>query len=177
MHEVTVSIDGSWADVYRAAMFTRGKDVFDKPSDGWIYQILLAEHSPIRTINYHIAFKKIPSYVATHLSRHNAGVEKFVESQRSKVRSSLAQDAPVNMLMVANAQAVINISRKRLCNKSDLTTIEVWQKVKKILESDPIGAVCVPECVYRGFCPEFKPCGWQASKEFYDEIKKYRGLI
>ena len=49
---------------------------------------------------------------------------------------------------------------------------------KKYLEavSDPVLAdKCVPECLYRGFCPEFmNPCGYSKTKEFEEDLQKYR---
>ncbi len=78
--------------------------------------------------------------------------------------------------MSCNTQALINISRKRLCKKAHEETIKVWQAVKDaIKEIDPIVAkYMVRECVYRGFCPEEKSCGKAVGKHYKEELIKYR---
>jgi hypothetical protein len=75
-----------------------------------------------------------------------------------------------------NAQAMINISRKRLCNKASPDTKDAWQKVVKAVgEIDPIMAEkCVPNCVFRGFCPEMESCGYVNTQAYQDALKKYR---
>ena len=32
----------------------------------------------------------------------------------------------------------------------------------------------VKECVYRGFCPEFQPCGYCFTEEYRKELEAYR---
>jgi hypothetical protein len=32
----------------------------------------------------------------------------------------------------------------------------------------------VPECVYRGFCPEFKSCGYFGSEAYKKAVSAYR---
>ena len=39
-----------------------------------------------------------------------------------------------------------------------------------------LAACCVPECVYRGFCPEFKSCGFAGSPAFLEMVEKYRNV-
>lgn len=81
------------------------------------------------------------------------------------------------MGMSANAQALINISRKRLCSCASKETREAWkQVVEKIREIDPVLAdKLVPECLYRGFCPEFMhSCGYANTEKFQEDLKKYR---
>jgi hypothetical protein len=34
--------------------------------------------------------------------------------------------------------------------------------------------VCVPECIYRGFCPEIKSCGFSETSLFQKELTTYR---
>lgn len=80
---------------------------------------------------------------------------------------------------IANAQALINISRKRLCNCAHRETRSAWQSVKdKINEIDPIMAKhMVRECVYRGFCPELNCCGFCNTEQFKKELIEYRTKI
>lgn len=69
-----------------------------------------------------------------------------------------------------NAQALINISRVRICNKADATTREIWlEVVGKISEIDPIiYDFLVPSCVAKGFCPEIKPCGYTDTQDYME---------
>ena len=179
----------SWKRVLNAARRTIGKEPLDKePSNSWKAKILLAEHSPIRLLEYEWTWKNIQQWVTTHLVRHHEGCEKFVHSQRGdrraileeynvNSRDELPQGALNDMDMTANAQALINISRKRLCSCASRETREAWQQVKaKIAEKDPIlASKMVPECLYRGFCPEWiNSCGYSRTEKFRKDLEEYR---
>ena len=179
----------SWKRVLNAARRTIGKEPLDKePSNSWKAKMLLAEHSPIRLLEYDWSWNTIKQWVTTHLVRHHEGCEKFVHSQRGdrraileeynvSSRDELPQGALNDMDMSANAQALINISRKRLCNCASKETRKAWQQVKDaIKEVDPILAdKMVPECLYRGFCPEFmSPCGYSKTKKYQEDLHNYR---
>ena len=158
--------------VARAAAVTQGKAPIELSPATWL-KWLNAEHSMIRCYWLAVELVNIPSYVSVHLVRHKIGVEHFVRSQRPDSmnpvdydRRQAPQDAPVNHLMVANAQALINISQIRLCNKADNATWTIWRTVKKVIRehSDPytsaIAEVMMPRCIYRGgVCHELRPCG------------------
>lgn len=180
----------NWKRVLNAARRTIGRKPIDKdPSDDWKGKMLLAEHSPIRLLEFDWSWGNIRQWVTAHLVRHHEGCEKFVHSQRGdrrkiledygvETRDDLPQGALNDMDMTANAQALINISRKRLCNCASKETREAWLKVKEaIAEVDPVMASkMVPECIYRGFCPEFlSPCGYSKTKKYEQELLKYRG--
>lgn len=179
----------SWKRVLNAARRTIGKQPLDKePTDSWKAKMLLAEHSPIRLLEYDWSWSDIMQWVTTHLVRHHEGCEKFVHTQRSdrrtlleeynvSSRNELPQGATNDMDMTANAQALINISRKRLCSCASKETREAWQQVKAaIAEIDPVMASkMVPECIYRGFCPEFmNPCGYSKTEKYKKDLEIYR---
>lgn len=170
----------TWQRALNAARATVGKKPIDKePSDEWKDKMLMAEHSPIRLVEYDIYLEDIPSFVATHLVRHHIGCEKFVVTNREDRRNVNPEEVnrltPVDMMMTCNAQSLINISRKRLCNCASRETREVWQAVKNaIAEIDPIMAKAMcRECVYRSFCPEMKPCGFCNSAKYNQEMLEY----
>lgn len=178
-----------WKRALNAARRTIGKKPLDKePSNSWKAKMLLAEHSPIRLIEYEWTWSDIMQWVTTHLVRHHEGCEKFVHSQRGdrraildeynvSSRNELPQGATNDMDMTANAQALINISRKRLCNCASKETREAWKQVKEeVRKVDPVMAdKMVPECIYRGFCTEFmSSCGYVNTEKFKQELKKYR---
>lgn len=178
-----------WKRVLNAARRTIGKEPLDKePSDSWKAKILLAEHSPIRLLEYDWTWGDIMQWVTTHLVRHHEGCEKMVHSQRGdrraileeygvESRNDLPQGALNDMDMTANAQALINISRKRLCSCASKETREAWKQVKaEIAKVDPIlASKMVPECLYRGFCPEWMgSCGYSKTEKFEKDLKEYR---
>ena len=181
--KVTVtSVGGSYRDVADAARTTIGLTEGDKKvTDTYMKKMYKCEHSPIRLREFKIVIENCPSWVATHFCRHHIGVEKFVSTQRSDRtginRNKLPQDAPVRLQMNCNAQAMINISRKRLCYQASYETRIVWLKVLEELKKidRPLYECCVQECCYRGFCPEYKGCGYDKTEAFKEELNKYRG--
>ena len=177
------NIKGSWTEVVNRARTTVGKEELGKePSNTFKRKILRAEHSPIRSLIYCFKIINLKSWVATHFVRHHVGVEKWVRTQRSDRtgidRDDLPQGAEVEMEIEANAQALINMSRKRLCSQASAETREVMEAIKKEVEKkDPIMAeVMVKECVYRGYCPEMWSCGYDKTEKFKEEVEKYRNI-
>ena len=178
-----------WVRVVNAARRTVGKKPISKePSDVFKKKILLAEHSPIRLLEYDFTWEDIKMWVTTHLVRHHEGCEKFVSTQRTDRneilkglnRDELKQGLLNDMDMACNAQAFINISRKRLCKGcASKETREAWELVIEFLsEIDPIlASKCVPECIYRGFCPEFdRCCNYCNTKEYQQRLQEYRSI-
>ena len=136
-----------------------------KPSQMTRAKIYQCEHSPIRMLRFFIAIHGVPSFVSTHLVRHKFGVEHFVESNRDD-RGGAGNDVvnrmtPVNHGIEANAQAIINISKKRLCYASHRSTVATWSRVRKAMRQvdNDLANAMVPECVTRGYCPELRECG------------------
>lgn len=174
-----------WIRVVNAARRTVGKKPIDhEPSNSFKRKILLAEHSPIRLLEYDFTWEDIQQWVTTHIVRHHIGCEKFVHSQRvdrnpelaGMNRDELPQGLRNDMDMTCNAQSFMSISRKRLCKRASPETREAWKQVLEFLkEKDPILVEkCVPECVYRGFCPEMSSCGWWKTPAFQKALEEYR---
>ena len=165
----------SWGRALNAARRTVGKRPLDRePSKSWEAKMLLAEHSPIRLVEFEW------TWITVHLVRHHEGCEKFIHSQREDRRNlivprdKLEQGSLNDMDMTANAQALINISKVRLCMKASKETRRAWRQViDAVREIDPVMAdKCVPSCVYRGFCLE--GCGYDKTNEFQEVLKQYR---
>lgn len=170
-----------WADVKQSARTTIGKEGSGKyPTDKWKKNILLAEHSPIRKIKVAWKWEDLKSWVSVHFVRHWLGILHFVTTQRTDRtginRDESRQDTRVSHECEANAQALINISRKRLCSQASPETRKAWEEVKEQVSNiDPIlGSVMVKECIYRGFCPEFKSCGYCNTEQFKKDLEEYR---
>jgi hypothetical protein len=187
-----------WKRVVNAARRTWGKDPIDRePSDKFKRQILLAEHSPIRLLEYDFTIADIRQWVTVHICRHHVGCEKFVHSQRQDIndkvevitkrlieilkeegllrdgwreRDYMFQGETNEMDMTCNAQSFMSISRKRLCyGCPSPETRQAWEGVIEALrEVDPILAEkCAPDCIYRGFCPEGRRCCGYVNTEAY----------
>lgn len=176
----------TWKRVLNAARRTRGKAPLDKePSKKWKAKMLLSEHSPIRLLEYDFSWEEIKQWVTVHLVRHHEGCEKFVHSQRPEnreldaPRDELPQGSLNDMDMTCNAQALISISRKRLCSCASFETREAWKQVmEEVRKVDPVLAdKCVPECIYRGFCPEFdRCCGYVNTPKYQKDLISYRSI-
>ena len=160
--------DIDWKKIKSACMTTISKEAGDKePSHEWKRKLLLAEHSPVRRGTISWKWEQIPYAISTHFVRHHEGVEKWVGTSRPdrtdiKDRSKRTQMDYVPMEMEANIQALINISRKRLCNCADPTTRLYWKAVLEAIKEydEDIYWACVPECIRCGGCPEYKTCGY-----------------
>lgn len=170
----------NWQAVKNAAMNTIGKSEGEYPKPNWKRKMLLAEHSPIRLINLTVRITDVPYWVVMHLVRHKVGIEHFVSTQRTdrtgRARETLQQNALVDYTFSANAQAIIAISRKRLCSQAAPETRATWKAVvDAIREYEPeLASVCVRECEYRGFCPELKPCGYADKPQCEIMTRLYR---
>ena len=168
--EVNVTVERltPWSLALDLARNTMGKEETGRePSHEWKVRMLMAKHSPIQAVFYHIRMDGIPYWVSVHLVRHKVGVDHWVRSQRTDrtgvSRDELPQNAPVVHDMVANAQAIMAISRKRLCMCASPETRAAWEAVveglRQIGETE-LADACVPECVHQGNrCPELKGCG------------------
>ena len=164
MNTEILKIKGDWQEVVDDCRSTVGKPPLGRePSTEFRRKILIAEHSPIRSMSVKWKWPGIKSWVATHWVRHKW--ECFVRSQRSDRtgvdRDKLPQDAPVDFTGEANAQALIDTMRKRLCYQASPETRAYAEDLKaKLRDVQPeLSDVLVPNCVYRCGCPEMQSCG------------------
>lgn len=165
MKTENLKIVGSWEDVVNDCRSTVGKPELDKePSNDFKRGLLISEHSPIRDLTIRWKWPGIKSWIATHFSRHKW--ECFITTQRSDrtgiPRDELPQSAPVDFVGSANVQALIDTMRKRLCYQASKETREYAEDLKLAIADidSTITDVLVPNCIYRGGCPEMKSCGF-----------------
>lgn len=177
-------IKGTWREVADSARTTINmNEGVKEPSSRWKKNILLAEHSPIRKIHISWKWYDLLSWVSVHFVRHKIGIEHWVRSQRTDRtgvnRNDLKQSELLEHECEADAQAMINISRKRLCSQASKETTEAWRTVlNNIKDKQPeLYSVCVPECIYRGFCPEIKSCGYYKTSEYKRRLDYYRSGV
>lgn len=179
-----LDVKGTWRSVADSARTTVGMEAGEKePSSNWKRRMLLAEHSPIRKLQISWKWYDLLSWVSVHFVRHKYGIEHWVRSQRTDRtgvdRNELLQSTLVEHECEANAQAIINISRKRLCNKASKETRKAWLDfLNELGKIEPeLVLVCMPDCVYRGWCYEYESCGYHKSQAFQEILKLYRKNI
>lgn len=177
---------GTWREIANAANTTISKEAgIKEPSSEWKRRMLLCEHSPIRQLSIKAKWYDLMYWVSVHLVRHKFGIEHWVRSQRPdrlgviSDRNNQPQSAYIEHEIEANAQAIINISRKRLCSMAMPETREAWKEfLESFKENQPeLYNVCVPDCIYRGWCYEFKSCGFHKTEKFKRKLEEYRRNI
>lgn len=176
-----LGIKGTWSEVKGACRNTIGRDGNGiEPDDEWKRRLLFSEHSPIRKRLFTWKWFDLPYWVSTHFVRHKFGIEHFISTQRTdrtgEDRDNKPQGAFVMHEAEANAQALITISRKRLCCGASTETTQAWKEVKAIVgqEDAIVASMMVRECVYRnGLCPEVNTCGFNKTPAFQKELKEY----
>ena len=176
-----LKIKGNWQEVKDSAMTTIGKDAGTNPTSEWRRRMLLCEHSPIRKILVKWKWDNLLWWVQTHMTRHHVGVEWHVSTSRTD-RTGVDRDkvgSQANLISVegeANAQAIINISRKRLCRLASKETREAWiEFLWELAREEPeLVRVCVCDCLYRGHCYEYASCGYHKTQKYKEELGIYR---
>ena len=105
-----------------------------------------------------------------HLVRH-IHAQPYVKSQRNDRqdnydRTKAPQDSPVTMIWDMNAEELMVIANKRLCNQASKETREVVQLMcDAVLKTNPeFKPFLVPMCAYVGECKEMYPCGGNANE-------------
>lgn len=187
--------DINWQKIKSACMTTISKEAGPKePSSEWKRKLLLCEHSPIRRGTVSWKWDAIPYAISVHFCRHHEGIEKWVGTSREDRtgvnREERSQMALVPMEAEANIQALINISKKRLCTCADPVTRQYWESVLEAVAQcdEDVAWAMVPECIKTSGCPEYKPCGMFDNfakdltkeelmdvKTRYDKYNEYRG--
>lgn len=155
-----------WFEVKRRALITIGKTPLDVPDSEWKKKILEARHSPIRRLVYSFLFEDIPSNTATHFARH-IHAQPYVSSLRNDRQTvingdSAPRNTPVDMILDVNAEELMVIANKRLCNQAAAMTQRVTKTMCELaVEATPeLEGLLVPMCEYHGgVCHEMKPCG------------------
>ena len=154
-----------WMLCKQCALVTVGKNALTEPTMQWKHDILEARHSPIRVLNF--VFKlEIPYWVSVHLCRHTHA-QPFVKSQRNDRqyeydRNSAPQNEMVTMLCYVNAEELMIIANKRLCQQASPETREAVKEICRMVlkECPEFEGLLVPMCKYHGgVCHEMFTCG------------------
>lgn len=164
-----------WIECKRRALITMyGKGLGDikSPTSDWKHKILKARHSPIRCLRYSFLITDIPSNTSVHLCRH-VMAQPYVSSLRNDRQDAMDGDeaprrTPVNMILDMNAEELMTIANKRLCNLASLKTRQVVAAMclKAIDVTPELEGLLIPMCEWQGECKEMFPCGkrWNDGK-------------
>jgi hypothetical protein len=146
-----------------------------------LHEIYRWEHSITRSQIFSVQLIDCFSFVSVHLVRHVTTVP-FVTSRRIDRGGDGTEDryTLVNHRFLANAEALLNMARRRLCFQASPETRETMIAIKEAVRKiDPdLAHYMVPNCAYRGgICPEPKPCGMYIVRRYYgeDEERSNRG--
>lgn len=154
-----------WVECKRRALVTIGKKPVNPPDSPWRHRILAARHSPIRYLVYSFYFENIPYCISVHFARHIHS-QPYIKTQRNDRqheydRNKAPQDAPVNMILDVNAEELMTIANKRLCNQAAKETREAVGQMCRLAEqaTPELKGLLVPMCEYHGgVCHEMFPC-------------------
>lgn len=154
-----------WLEVKRRCAVTVGLKAVNPPDSEWKRKILEARHSPIRYLRFSF-YLEIPYWVSVHLCRH-IHAQPYVRSQRNDRqdeydRNAARQDQVVSMIWDMNAEELMVIANKRLCNKASVETRlvvhEMCNQAQQVCSE--LNGLLVPACVYNGgVCHEMNSCG------------------
>lgn len=155
--------EDDWCGVKRRALVTVGKKAVNPPDEEWKRKILKARHSPIRYLQFSF-YLEVPYWVSVHLCRH-IHAQPYVRSQRNDRqseydRNAAPQNEMVSMIWDMNAEELITIANKRLCNQAaDETRAVVKEMCELVGVTNPeFRDELVPMCVREKGCHEMFPC-------------------
>lgn len=158
---------GDWVWAKQCALLTVGKESETPPTQDWARRSISARHSYIRELKFGFRISGIPYWVAMHLVRHHVGCQPYIRTQRNDRqtmydRGKAPQDAPVDMIWTMNAESLLTIANKRLCNNAALQTRQVVTAMCDLVEEKCLEfrGFLVPMCEYHGgVCHEMNSCG------------------
>ena len=169
MVEVRIKNENWKKDLQEAAMNTINKkwDEGKELTPELFKKYILSEHSPIRGVELRIIMTDIPYYNSVHFARHVHSIPYVTTHRPDRTGQERSINDICTHIFDTNIQGLVDMARKRLClDKCDKITYSFMKEIKQILINnfDPylkvLGEMLVPNCIYRGGCPEFKSCGF-----------------
>lgn len=120
-----------------------------------------------------------------HISKDESSILALVDGYREMADAvetlpeRFDRYAPTDLAFLINAEAIINMSHKRLCCKASTETREIWTAViAEIAKVDPdLAKHCVKPCVWRGYCSEAKSCGFIKTDLYRRQRNDYKLLF
>ena len=182
---INAPTEEDWMGVKQRALVTIGKTAINQPTSEWKRKILEARHSPIRYLRYSFLLEGIPYCTSVHLVRHHVGCEKYVRSQRNDRqsdydRNQAPQNAPVDMIFDLNAESLMTLANKRLCNQASLETRNIVKAMCLLAEQQTpeLKGLLVKPCErMNGKCEEMNCCGYNQTILKKESEGKPQGVV
>lgn len=174
--------EDNWQDVKNAAMNTVGKDKGVYPTAAWKKKILLAEHSPIRLMQFAWKWSDLPYWVSVHIVRHKIGIEHFVSTQRTDRTGVDRTERPRTPRCSTSARRTRRRSSRSAASASAPAQAlkrgrrGSFSRTRSQRSSRSLPPAWCSECVYRGFCPEMYGCGFDKTEEYKKELERYHAI-
>lgn len=171
--------DSDWLRCKENALVTMGLRVVHYPDEDWKHAMLVARHSPIRTLNIRFLIEGMPYWLSTEFARH-VHAQPYIKSQRNDRRTKKdttddrggrRQDYPVDMIWEFNAESLMICANKRLCKLATTEARNTMREMCNLLEEKcpEFVGVLVPMCVYHNYaCHEVNGCGFC----MYDDMRE-----
>jgi len=146
-----VSAKGSWHSVAE----DHGVSIDKSDEFQWRRRVLLREYRCVNSINimrFEWTWSNTEADVVSAV--RDLGVELTGVSRDGDYRCR------------ATPWSTMNASRRLLCTLADQRQASAWRGLLDALRGvdESTVAACVPECVYRGFCPERDPCWYNQTE-------------
>ena len=172
-----------WDLVYEMALYTQGKKPSKQfPSEEWKRKTVKAQHSPLRILQFIVYIENVPNFVHNHLVRH-VHLQPFISTMREDLTGIPSEEinrtTPNSGAYLINGQEMINVSKLRSCFKASKETRETWNTViHELCKIEPLlYEMCIPNCVEKGYCPEYKSCGYDFKPDRVNYLKFVNGDI
>lgn len=126
-----------------------------------------------REVSNRIANGLVMSWNDDDLEKHRYYTDKVRE-----LPERFDRYAPTDLCGIMNAEAIMNMSEKRLCSKASKETREIWEQVlQEVAKVDAdLVKFCVKPCIsHGGICREQHCCGFNRSergKELINNLKQ-----
>ena len=137
------------------AMWTIGKPSSPITINQW-EDYLTGEHSILHSVILSVKMTGLDQFSSVHFARHKHADHYVASGRPDWTGKGRSLDDTKNHWMDANCQALIDIAKKRLCNRASAETHEAMSQIKfTLLKSEDhfmqvLSTFLVPSCVYRG---------------------------
>lgn len=107
-------------------------------------------------------------HLCRHIHAHPYVLTQRNDRQSNYDRRKAPQDTPVRLIYDVNAEELMTIANKRLCNQASPETQQLVQNMCTLAEqfTPELHGLLVPMCEYHGgVCHEMYPCGRRTNEQ------------
>ena len=144
------------------------KETYQEAKDYYIKEFI-KEHSSIEWVDFRIVDVDSRGDIASHFVRHCKGHPRFIVQSSRPDWNNGEPRKPLDKTDVMftskwTAYSFIQMARQRLCSRASKVDRDILKEVLTLMRDsgDPyfsaLSFCCVPNCIYRGGCPEEKEC-------------------